>query len=241
MYTRSAKIYDAIYRSVGKDYAAEAEKLQALIRQHKQSSGNSLLDVGCGTGGHLAYLSGRFSVEGLDSSDRMLAEAKEKYPGVPLHLADMADFDLHCRFDVITCLFSAIGYVRTLRRLSQAIRTFATHLLPGGVILVEPWFGPGVLDAGKIHAVFVDEPQLKIARISRNKVEGRLSHLDFHYLVGTPDGIESFRESAALGLFTDDEYQQAFKDAGLCVIHDEAGLDGRGLYIGIQQSEKVTS
>ena len=234
MYNRSAIIYDAIYSSVGKDYAREADRIEAFVRQYKQSDGNSLLDVACGTGGHIGYLRKNFRVEGLDNSDEMLAVAQQKHADVHFHHADMADFELGHSFDVITCLFSAIGYAETLPRLSGTMRAFARHLHPGGVALVEPWFGPGILDTGGIHATFVDQPDLKIARMNVNRVEGRLSFLDFQYLVGTPGGIENFCETHVLGIFTDDEYQQAFKNAGLHVIHDEAGLDGRGLYIGIR-------
>ncbi len=232
MYARSAAIYDAIYHAMGKDYAGEVRKLKAFIREHKRSAGNSLLDVGCGTGGHIAYLRENFHVEGLDNSAEMLALARTKYPDVIFHQADMADFDLGHQFDVITCLFSAIGYAETLPRLFQMLASFARHLKPGGVVLAEPWFGPGVLDTGKVHAIFVDEPELKIARMNINRVEGRRSFLDFNYLVGTPDGIENFFETHELGIFAEDEYQQAFTDAGLRVIHDEQGLDGRGIYIG---------
>lgn len=234
MYNRSAAIYDAIYRAMGKDYAAEVGKLETLVRRYKTSKGNRLLDVACGTGGHIPHLLGRFDVEGLDVSEDMLVQAREKLPNVLLHLGDMVTFDLHDSFDVITCLFSAIGYVQTLERLRQALGTFAKHLQPGGVVFVEPWFGPGVFDTRKIHAMFVDEPELKIARMNVGRIEGRLSFLDFHYLVGTAAGIEHFCETHALGLFTGDEYQQAFRDAGLRVYHDEEGLDGRGLYIGIR-------
>ena len=119
-------------------------------------------------------------------------------------------------------------------RLSQAIDTFARYLRPGGIVIVEPWFSPGVLETGKIHAVFVDEPELKIARMNVNRVEGKFSYLDFQYLVGTPEGVEDFHEMHALGLFTGEQYLQAFQSAGLQVFHDDAGLDGRGLYIGIK-------
>jgi hypothetical protein len=67
-----------------------------------------------------------------------------------------------------------------------------------------------------------------------NGVEENMSYLDFHYLVTTPKGIEDFSETQTLGIFTDDEYQQAFRDASLEVFHDFVGLDGRGLYIGIK-------
>ncbi len=235
-YQKSAAIYDAIYGSQDKDYASETAKLLSFIRQHKRSAGNRLLDVGCGTGVHLSHLAGQFACQGLDKSDEMLALAREKLPQIPLHWGDMADFDLGERFDVITCLFSAIGYTETLPRLNQTIGTFARHLLPGGVALVEPWFGPGVLNADKVYCTFVDQPELKVARMNLNRVEGRLSYLDFHYLVGTPAGIESFCETHVMGIFTHEEYMQAFTEAGLRLVHDADGLDGRGLYIGIQEA-----
>ncbi len=234
MYNRSATVYDAIYRAQGKDYAGESQKLYALIEQNKLSNGNSLLDIACGTGGHLAYLQQNFKVEGLDNSEEMLIAARNKFPDINFIHADMIDFEIDHSFDVITCLFSAIGYVQTLPRLFQAIQNMTSHLLPGGVIIVEPWFGPGALDIGKVHATFVDEPELKSARMNINRVEGDISFLDFHYMVATPKGIEYFSETHALGLFTEDEYSQSFHAAGLKTIHEPRGLDGRGLYIGIK-------
>ena len=52
MFSKSARLYDAIYLNMGKDYAAEAIKVHGVIQQHKQTSGNLLLDVACGTGLH---------------------------------------------------------------------------------------------------------------------------------------------------------------------------------------------
>lgn len=234
MYSHSATIYDAIYRSQGKDYAGETQKVCALIRQYKRSEGRSLLDVACGTGNHLVYLREDFEVEGIDNSKEMLDIAQAKFPDINFLCADMIDFKIEHSFDVIACLFSAIGYVETQAHLNQAIQNMANHLKPGGILLVEPWFGPGDLDIGKIHATFVNEPDLKIARMNINRVEENISFLDFHYMVATPKGVEYFTETHALGLFKHDEYIQAFKDAGLKAIHDDEGLDGRGLYIGIK-------
>jgi SAM-dependent methyltransferase len=164
----------------------------------------------------------------------MVEIAQKKFPLLRFHLADMVDFKIDRSFDVIACLFSAIGYVVTLPRLNQALRTIEAHLKPGGITIIEPWFGPGVLDVGKVHAVFVDEPELKIARMNINKVEENISYLDFHYLVATSGGIEYFNETHPLGTFTDEEYKKAFRLAGLEVIRDDDGLDKRGLYIGLK-------
>jgi SAM-dependent methyltransferase len=234
MYNRSASVYDAIYLAQGKDYSAEAQKIISLIRKFIKADPISVLDVGCGTGNHIGPLQEMFEIEGLDNSDAMIEIARKKFPGIKFHLADMTDFEIASSFDVITCLFSAIGYVNTYARLLQTLKTIDKHLIPGGLTIIEPWFGPGILDTGKVHAVYVDEPELKIARMNINRIENKISYLDFHYLVATPEGIENYNETHLLGIFTDDEYQEAFTQAGLEVFHDPEGLDGRGLYIGIK-------
>src|SRR5215471_18329588 len=121
MFSQTARYYDTIYLAM-KDYGAEAEKLTAFVHQYSHSTGNRLLDVACGTGLHLSYLKHRFQVEGLDLDEQLLTIARQHHPEVPLHHADMVDFVLGRTFDVVTCLFSAIGYVKTLDNLSRAVQ-----------------------------------------------------------------------------------------------------------------------
>lgn len=230
MFKHSAHLYDLVYAF--KDYRAEAEVLADLIRRNLLSGGRRLLDVACGTGLHLQFLRVEFDVEGLDLDGQILESARQRLPGVPLHQGDMIAFDLGRRFDIITCLFSSIGYVRTLDNLHRAIGTMAAHLLPGGLLLVEPWFTPAAWKPDTVHSLFVDEPELKIARINTSHADGRLSYFDLHYLVGTPGGVEHFVERHELGLFEKEEMIDAFRAASLEVSYDPEGLMGRGLYIG---------
>jgi ubiquinone/menaquinone biosynthesis C-methylase UbiE len=232
MYTKSAAFYDAIYGF--KNYQREAEIINSLIWKHRRSTGNTLLDIACGTGAHLVYLQPMYIVKGLDLNHELLAIAHRRCPSVEFYEADMVDFDLGYQVDVITCLFSAIGYVKTVSRLRQTIQTMRRHIKPGGVILVEPWFTPDQWQAGTVHATFVDQPELKISRMSVSERTGNISRNDFHYLVATPAGIQHFTERHELGLFTHEDYLAAFRDSGLEVIHDPDGLIGRGLYIGLR-------
>jgi ubiquinone/menaquinone biosynthesis C-methylase UbiE len=235
MFSKSAKYYNALYGSMGKDYVAEAQKVHQIIQKRKRSPGNTLLEVACGTGLHASVLQQYYQAEGLDVDSEMLAIAKKNLPDIPFHQADMAGFDLGKQFDAITCLFSSIGYVKTKVRLESAVQTMTNHLLPGGVLIVEPWFTPEQWKPGRVSALFVDQPDLKISRMNISEAEGSLSFFVFHYTVGTPQGIEHFTERHELGLFTHNEYLEAFRKAGLEVIHDPEGLDGRGLYIGLRQ------
>ena len=223
-------MYDAIYASV-RDYRREAAELDRLIQERKPGA-RTLLDVACGTGAHLEHLSG-YEAEGLDLDPEMLAVARERLPNVPFHEADMADFDLGKHFDAVVCMSSGIGYVRTEERLGSAIASMARHLEPGGVLVVEPWLSPDAWLDRHVGAVFVDEPELKIARVNIARREGNVSIVEFEFLVGTPDGIERFTERHELGLFTVEQYLEAFRAASLEADHDPEGPMGRGLYVGV--------
>src|SRR6476620_1453307 len=109
MFTKSARIYDALY--AWKDYAVEAQRLRDIIQGRGLSDGATLLDVACGTGAHIAHLKQYYLVEGLDLDPVLLEVARERNPEIVFHQGDMAHFKLGRRFDVVTCLFSSIGYV----------------------------------------------------------------------------------------------------------------------------------
>ena len=232
MYKQLAKYYDEIYHF--KNYQKEAEKIETLIQQHKKSSGNQLLDVACGTGNHIAYLKEHYTVEGLDFSPDMLRIARKKHPDVAFHTGDMTSFKLKKRFDVITCLFSAIGHVKTKTRMRRAVRNMANHLQPGGLMILEPWITPANFRTGRIGWDFVDKPNLKIARVNISKVRGPISAFEYHYLIGTPGKVEYVVDNVSQGLWTHEEHLEAFRDAGLNVSFDSEGLMGRGLYLGVK-------
>jgi SAM-dependent methyltransferase len=230
MFSRSADLYDALYATL-KDYEAEVAQLRELIAERVPRA-RRLLDVACGTGKHLELLREHFEVAGLDLDPELLAIARERVAGVELHEGDMAAFDLGRRFDVVACLFSSIGYVRDEERLHAAIAAMAAHLEPGGLLVVEPWLPPEAWKEGHVAMLTLDEPERKIVRMNRADRDGDVSVIDFHYLVGTPESVEHFTEHHELGLFTDEQYRDAFAAAGLAVEHDPQGLMGRGLYLG---------
>ena len=112
------------------------------------------------------------------------------------------------------------------------------HLLPGGILLVEPWFTPNQWHTGYVGTTQVNKPDSKIVRMSLSSQRGSISIIEFEYLIGTPKGIERDTEFLELGLFTRKEHLDAFRSVGLKVVHDTNGLDGRGLYIGIKPLDK---
>jgi ubiquinone/menaquinone biosynthesis C-methylase UbiE len=171
-------------------------------------------------------------VEGIDLNADMLKVARKKHPDMRCSQGDMRSFEMGCQFDVVTCLFSAIGYMLTKADLQKAIRNMQRHLLPGGVLVVEPWFTPEQWHVGRVSTIQVDKPDIKIVRMHHSGKKGKISLLTFQYLIGTLKGIEHIEEHHEFGLFTHEEYMDAFRKTGLSVINDPEGVDGRGLYIG---------
>jgi ubiquinone/menaquinone biosynthesis C-methylase UbiE len=232
-YERSAALYDLIYGD--KAYAEEAEAVRAIVERERPAA-RTLLEVGCGTGGHLVFLREHFECEGVDLTPGMLERAREKLPGVPLHLGDMRSFALPRTFDAITSLFSAIGYVRSLEELDAAIACMARHLAPGGVLIVEPWFTPeqwrpGSNVYGKLH---VDRDDMKLARFVVSERRGRFAVTPMHHLVATLEGVEHFVETHELFLAETHEYSAAFEKAGLSRVRHEPDVLVRGAWIGVK-------
>jgi SAM-dependent methyltransferase len=233
MFTKTAQFYDKFYAS--KDYRAEVEILNKTLSPLLGPGRRTLLDVACGTGRHLEFLRESFEVEGLDINDDLLDLARARLPGVNFRLGDMQRFDLGRTFDVVTCLFSSIGYLKTLDRVQDACQSMADHLNPGGVLVIEPWFTPEQWQPGGVHVMLVEEPGLKLCRMNTSLADGRLSYFEFHYLVGTAEDTQHFVERHELGLFETEEMRAAIESARRGSTYDPDGLTGRGLWMGVKR------
>lgn len=231
----TADVYDAIYSK--KDYEAETATLKELINKYKQTDGNELLDIACGTGLHLPYFIDNYQVTGVDLSKQQLNAAKNRLPNLTFVQGDMRNFNLQHEFNVITCLFSSIGYVHPLKDLKKTIRNMTEHLKPGGVLFIEPWLQPGIFNPNRPPHTEVGklpEKRIKVTRTTCSNIDGNISILNMHHKVETPNGTQEFIEVHRVALYTTEDFQYAFTEAGLELHHDKQGLSGRGLFIGVK-------
>ena len=225
-----ADIYELAYHF--KDYGRDAEFLVSTIRRHHPQA-RSLLETAVGSGRYLELLRPHFEeVEGLDLSEEMLVRAAERLPGVRLHAADMAAFDLSRTFDVVCCLFRSIAYCRTVPRLHAAVQAMARHVAPGGLLLIEPFFSPDSYWVDRVTLNHAERDNLKLAWMYVSEREGALARLRIHYLAGTAAGVNHFEEVHELGLFASADFEDAFTAAGLRLEFDAGGPTATGLYIG---------
>ena len=234
MFRNTAHVYDLVHEFSGKDYAAESTSLVQQIR-FRVPGARTLLDVACGTGGHLVHLRDDFEVMGVDLDDNMLAEARKRLPGVELVEADMRSFDLDRDFDAVVCLFSSIGYLPDRDALREAIGCMTGHLSPGGVLIVDGWVRPEAWkDPGSVNVVSGKKGDIAVARVGRSERRGDKTVLELHHLVGTRDGVDHLVDRHEMTLFAEDDYLDAFRIAGLDVEAVEGPFADRGRYAGVK-------
>ncbi len=235
-YSEMAKYYDLIY--TWKDYKKEAQKIITLIKKYKKVSKDStLLEVACGTGKHLNYLKNEFICEGTDLSKDMIKLANENIKGVNFFVSDMITLNTNKKYDVVTCLFSSIAYVKTYSNLKKTIDNFANLVNKDGIVLIEPWFTTKTYISGNPHLTTYDSNEIKIARTVLSQIKGNLSIMNMHYLIaekGKKDTIH-FIDKHEMGLFDEDKMIDYMINAGFKVKHLKKGLMGRGLFIEIKK------
>ena len=144
---RYSKSYDQFYKK--KDYAAECDYLEYLFKRYKLNV-KSILDIGCGTGGHLIELKKRgYEVTGVDQSQYMLDIASKKLKKndieCDLYCADITNFNVDCKYDIIISMFTVMGYMNTNEQLLLACRNIFNHINLNGNFIFDVWYGPAVL------------------------------------------------------------------------------------------------
>jgi SAM-dependent methyltransferase len=162
-FERSAHFYDDLYEA--KDYAAEADYVDALIQQYLPGA-QSVLDLGCGTGRHaIKFTEKGYTVVGVDRSPEMIIKAQGHRQQLLPHMREQLIFEsgdirglrLGRRFDAVVALFHVVSYQISNDDLIGAFTTAKTHLRTNGLFIFDCWYGPGVL---------TDPPTARIKRSS---------------------------------------------------------------------------
>lgn len=105
-----------------------------LIEALAARPGETILDLGCGTGHLTSYLASTgATLLGFDSSAEMIAEAGQQYPGIAFELGDARKLPWTNRFDAV---FSNAA-LHWIREADQVARGVARALKPGGRFVAE--------------------------------------------------------------------------------------------------------
>ncbi|MEQ4207203.1 class I SAM-dependent methyltransferase [Actinopolymorpha sp. B9G3] len=142
----NADLYDAKHSFVT---ALGAEVVDLLAAR----PGEHVLDLGCGTGDHVAQLreAGVLAV-GADASPAMIERAREKHPGLPVDVADARDLPYDRAFDAVL----SNATLHWVQEADQAARSIARALRPRGRFVAE--FG----GAGNVATIVEAAEELRV-------------------------------------------------------------------------------
>lgn len=142
--------YDRLYAQ--KDYRLECDLIESSAARFASARPATILDVGCGTGQHAIELASRgYRLTGVDLSDSMLEQAKNKSTSLPNDarprwlLGNARDFDAGATYDMAIMMFAVVGYLTTNTHVLEGLRNIRRHLSGGGLFACDFWYGPAVL------------------------------------------------------------------------------------------------
>lgn len=127
-----ADIYDyLVFNNLKDDY-----EVGYIMNSASPSSQSKILDVGCGTGHHVASLGSKgLDVIGIDISPSMIKKAKENFPDYKFNIGDALDgntFEPNS-FTHILCMYFTIYYFKDK---TQFFNNCFRWLMPGGYLIV---------------------------------------------------------------------------------------------------------
>jgi ubiquinone/menaquinone biosynthesis C-methylase UbiE len=134
------EIYDDFYADIY-DYLVfnnlkDEYEVGEIMNKTGASSQSKVLDIGCGTGHHVASMKGRsVDIIGIDISPSMIKKAKENYPDYKFQVADATNSQLYPSdsFTHILCMYFTIYYIQDK---NMFLHNCYNWLMPGGYLIL---------------------------------------------------------------------------------------------------------
>jgi SAM-dependent methyltransferase len=223
-FVKYARYYDLLYRD--KNYKKEVDYAHSLIRRYSRKRNKTLLDVGCGTGGHAVWLAKKgYKIVGIDRSPEMISIARDKLlddNGVEFKVLDASKSSLRRKFDIAVSLFHVMSYLTTNEVFAKSLKIHK-QLKKGGLFIFDFWYGPAVLaqrPAKKIKSVY--DAIVSVRRVAEPNINLNQNTVDIDYKssVLSKDNrlVKVIRERHTLRYFFLPELDFMLRNAGFKIV-----------------------
>ena len=184
---KSGDYYDLFYKY--KNYELEAKYIHDKLFKHNPK-GNSILELGCGTGKHANHLSNfGYNILGIEKSEFMLKNVVKSKSFECLQ-GDIRKIKLENKYDNVISLFHVLSYQITNDSLNSVFITAFDHLKKGGIFIFDFWFGPAVIhQMPSMRKKTISTKNKTICRIAepeilveKNQVNVKYTFHDFDHL-----------------------------------------------------------
>ncbi len=223
-FRRYAEYYDLIYQD--KDYSQECDFVEEVFQKFPSRPVKTILDGGCGTGGHAILLAERgYEVTGIDRSEIMIKRAKEKLKDnlkLDFQITDLRQLDLGRKFDACVCMFAVMNYVTQTEDLLKALSNIRRHLEKDSLFIFDFWNGLAVLRILPSERVkIVEDKQKRIIRITRPELDAfnHICKVHYHLLINQGNTlVGEIKETHIIRYFFPQEIKHYLRDCGFEVL-----------------------
>ncbi len=226
------------YFSIEKKSREIREDIALIVSLMRGREKPVILDIGCGTGEHLAQLHQHgFRCFGLDNSEEMIRIARERFPGTAsLMRTDMTEFDFFEEFDIVICLFGTFNYLLEDSQVEKVLWNTWRALKPGCIALFEIWNSIPVRRIREKSLSPVSVTEYNMTTIERQRgfhlQEGEkktIVDVDYTYLIRRGSGTETIKDRHIMRAFRKDEIESFIGNNGF-KIRDIYSTTKRDLY-----------
>jgi SAM-dependent methyltransferase len=210
-----AHVYDALYAGQTAFLVTQVAFLKEVFGPGPQA----LLDLGCGTGIHVAALAQNgYSVTGVDLDPLMLLAARRKWPGAKIIRADLRRLPFRGSYAGALCLESPLAYLLEEADLQLALASIGTALVQGGRLVIDVFDYPGTLGTRDVgpHEVLFSTPEMQVIVRESHHYEKRNRTWKMYQEFEVDEAGErySFAVIHELQVRTMDDYARALESAG---------------------------
>ncbi len=219
-FERYAEHYDLIYQD--KDYRKECDFIEEIFQKYSSIPIKTILDGGCGTGGHAILLAERgYEVTGIDSSETMIKRAKAKLESnmrLDFQTADLLKLNLGVKFSACVCMFAVMSYITQTEDVLKVLKNIRKHLEKDSLFIFDFWSGPAVLSILPSERVKIVEANEKRAiRIAKPELDilNHLCRVDYRLLILQRNTlVDEVKETHIMRYFFPQEIVHYLEDAG---------------------------
>ncbi len=134
-YKRFAYFYDEVMNEL--DYYSWVDFTLNYLKPN-----DKILDLACGTGTFLTMLKLKgYDCYGLDLSEEIIEIANEKrkinHLDIDFKVANMIDFKYDIKFNVITCFFDSVNFLKNKSDITKMLNNVYNHLEDGGYFIFD--------------------------------------------------------------------------------------------------------
>ena len=158
---------------------------------------DTVLDLACGTATlcTMLILKG-YKAEGLDLSESILEIAKEKmkinHLDFPLYHSDMTNFRLNKKYDMITCFFDSVNFLKDIKDVKKLFDCAASHLKDNGYFIIDI-FSKELLREYSNNSIIQDNITFKLDWTTKKTSPTSLKHT-IKIIEGDDEFVENYYE-----------------------------------------------